>query len=131
MIDRSALAVARAEPPELLALAGELAALAATTPDGDLPRLIGALEQAKALAWVRLTTRAPADEPDTREDRLLTMPLVAERLGITEHQAREMGRRGELPVVTVGERFVRVRSRSLEEWIRRREGGTLGRLGGR
>jgi excisionase family DNA binding protein len=59
------------------------------------------------------------------EDRLLTMPEAAERLGITEHQAREMGRRGELPVVTVGKRFVRVRIGTLEDWIRQREGATL------
>jgi excisionase family DNA binding protein len=65
------------------------------------------------------------------EDRLLTMPEAAERLGITEHQAREMGRRGDLPVVTVGKRFVRVRVSTLEDWIRRREGATLSRAGGR
>jgi excisionase family DNA binding protein len=65
------------------------------------------------------------------EDRLLTMPEAADRLGITEHQAREMGRRGDLPVVTVGKRFVRVRVRTLEDWIRRREGATLSRVGGR
>jgi predicted DNA-binding transcriptional regulator AlpA len=59
------------------------------------------------------------------EDRLLTMPEAAERLGITEHQAREMGRRADLPVVTVGKRFVRVRVSTLEDWIRRREGATL------
>src|SRR5258708_5599844 len=41
------------------------------------------------------------------EDRLLTMPEAAERLGITEHQAREMGRRGDPPVGTAGKRVVR------------------------
>jgi len=65
------------------------------------------------------------------EDRLLTMPEAAERLGITEHQAREMGRRGELPVVTVGKRFVRVRIGTLEDWIRQREGATLSGARGR
>jgi excisionase family DNA binding protein len=64
-------------------------------------------------------------------DRLLTMPEVAERLGITEHQAREMGRRGDLPVFTVGKRFVRVRVSTLEDWIRRREGATLSSARGR
>jgi excisionase family DNA binding protein len=59
------------------------------------------------------------------------MPETAKRLGITEHQAREMGRRGELPIVTVGERFVRVRAAALEGWILRRERGTLSRPGGR
>lgn len=100
MIDRSALeaAVAAAEPPELLALAGEL----------------------QGRAWSRLFPPQQSAEKYS----LLTMSEVAERLGVTEHQAREMGRRGELPIVTVGERFVRVRATSLEEWIRRRENGT-------
>jgi len=34
-----------------------------------------------------------------------------------------MGRRSELPTVTVGDRFVRVRTGALEDWIRRRENG--------
>jgi excisionase family DNA binding protein len=90
--------------------------------------LIGALESAKATAWARLT--APqSPEPRTRnDDRLLTMPEVAGRLGITEHQAREMGRRGELPVVTVGMRAVRVSAHALAEWITARESGSLPRL---
>jgi excisionase family DNA binding protein len=66
------------------------------------------------------------------DDHLLTMPEVAERLGVTEHQAREMGRRQQLPVITVGDRFVRVRAGALEEWIRLRENGrTIRRGGGR
>ena len=77
------------------------------------------------------TVKASAGTVPAVEDRLLTMPEAAERLGITEHQAREMGRRGDLPVVTVGKRFVRVRVRTLEDWIRRREGATLTRTGGR
>ena len=64
-------------------------------------------------------------------DRLLTMPRAAERLGITEHQAREMGRRGELPVVHVGERHVRVSARALEEWIKRRAQARLAEPGRR
>ena len=59
----------------------------------------------------------------TGEDRLLSMPEVAQRLGIKEHRARELGRRHELPTVTVGDRGVRVSTRGLDEWIRRRETG--------
>jgi hypothetical protein len=59
------------------------------------------------------------------------MPQVADRLGVKEHQAREMGRRNELPVIVIGERFVRVRAGALEEWIRRRENGrSIRRTGG-
>jgi excisionase family DNA binding protein len=111
MIDRPALeaALSRAEAPELLALAGEL----------------------QGRAWASLTTRT-SEHQEPADDRLLTMPEVAERLGVTEHQAREMGRRQELPVITVGDRFVRVRARALEEWIRLRENGrTIRREGGR
>ena len=96
---------------------------------GELPRLIGELEAAKAAAWARLASiGSPKGEAS---DRLLSMPEVARRLGITEHQAREMGRRRELPVVHVGERHVRVSVHALEEWIRRQGNGSLSVLKGR
>jgi len=38
-------------------------------------------------------------------------------LGIPEEHARELGRRGEIPTVRVGERYVRVRLSSLRQWI--------------
>lgn len=102
-----------------------LRAIVAGSPADELPQLIGDLEAAKAAAWARLAAgRAPAPTSGA-SDRLLTMPRVAERLGITEHQAREMGRRGELPVVHVGERHVRVSARALEDWIKRRAQGRL------
>jgi excisionase family DNA binding protein len=89
-----------------------------------LPSIIGVLETVKAVAWSRLTS--PLTPPAaSAEDHLLTMPEVAERLGIKEHQAREMGRRKELPVVTVGLRRVRVSARALDEWIAVRRSGTL------
>ena len=91
-----------------------------------------ALALAARLGALAAGMTVPRRGPDAPEaNRLLTMPEVAERLAVTEHQAREMGRRSELPVITVGERFVRVRARSLEDWIRRREGATLSRARGR
>jgi len=36
-------------------------------------------------------------------------------------RAREMGRKGQLPTVALGDRGIRVRQRSLEDYIRRRE----------
>jgi excisionase family DNA binding protein len=89
----------------------------AATPE-ELAEVIGALEGAKASAYARLASKT-VPRP-AAEDRLLNMVEVAERLGITEHQAREMGRRGEIPVTTVGERFVRVRASALEDWILQR-----------
>ena len=107
----------------------ELPALAAATTAEELPALLGALEAAKAVAWARITAPPRAAEPAApapAPDRLLTMPDVAAQLGITEHQAREMGRRGKLPTVRVGERRVRVRASALADWVKRREiGGTL------
>ncbi len=100
----------------------ELSRIAAETPRSSLAVLIGALAHAQAVALARLLTPA-AEPPDEAADTLLTMPEVARRLGVTEHQARELGRRGELPTVTVGERLVRVRGGALVEWIRRRESG--------
>jgi len=109
----------------------DLRALVANAEPADLPSLVGELEAAKAAAWARLAGPS-ARPPDAPADRLLTMPQAAERLGITEHQARELGRRGDLPTVLVGERHVRVRASTLTEWIRRREKGcTLSRTGGR
>lgn len=104
-----------------------LTAVVAAAP-GDLPAIIGDLECAKATAYARLATPVLANETD--DDPLLRMPEVARRLSINLHQAREMGRRGELPVTTVGERFVRVRAGALNDWIRRRERATLSRSGG-
>lgn len=109
----------------------DLQAAVAETPRQELPALVGVLAAAQAVALARLTTRTPEDRRPA-DDRLLTMPEVAERLGITEHQARAMGRRGELPTLTVGDRFVRVRATALEEWIRRRENGrSIRERGGR
>jgi len=52
------------------------------------------------------------------------MEEVARVLGVPLTQARELGRRGELPVVHVG-RYVRVRAGALAEWMALRENGRL------
>jgi excisionase family DNA binding protein len=111
--------------------AEDLLRAVAEAPPAELPAVVVTLAQAQAVALGRLMTRGPEDRARA-DDRLLTMPEVAERLGVTEHQAREMGRRGELPTLTVGDRFVRVRAVTLDDWIRRRENGrTIHRHGGR
>lgn len=89
----------------------------------ELPVIVGELERLRALAWSRLAM--PSAPAAAVEDVLLEMPEVARRLGIKEAQAREMGRRGELPVVHVGERHVRVRASALAGWIAQRERGTV------
>jgi len=99
----------------------DLEALVAEADQADLPRLIGQLAQAQAAATARLVAPAPAR---TDEDRLVDMDEVARLLDVPVTQARELGRRGELPVVKVG-RYVRVRAGALAEWIALRDGGRL------
>ena len=53
--------------------------------------------------------------------RLLKVPEVAERLGVSRHRVYELIRKRKLPAVYLG-RSVRVDAEVLEEWIRR--GGT-------
>ena len=93
----------------------------------ELPALAGKLREAELLAEMKLRSVTPdaSGKRHDETDRLLTMPEAAERLGITVHHAREMGRRGELPVILVGDRRVRIRAAALEEWIRRRERATV------
>jgi excisionase family DNA binding protein len=88
----------------------------------DLPALLGALETAKAEAWSRMAAAMrPSEAGPEEQERLLTLPEVAERLGESEHFARELGRRGELPLVRLGKRHLRVRPSALREWIARHE----------
>jgi len=93
-----------------------LAAITAADPI-DLPRAVGVLAEAQAIAHRRLVTPQKQVDPDV----LLKMSEVAARLGIDEETAREYGRRGELPTVLVGDRSVRVREASLGKYMRDRE----------
>jgi len=89
----------------------------------ELPQLAGLLEAARVKLALRLVAPAAA-KPD--DDRLVDMDEVARVLGVPVAHARELGRRGELPVVHVG-RYVRVRSGALVEWMALRENGRLPR----
>ncbi len=55
--------------------------------------------------------------PGSQEDRLLTIPEVAERLSVPRAYAYELARRGELPTVRVGKKYVRVPVVALEKWL--------------
>ena len=101
-----------------------LLALARETPQPNLPRVLGMLAEAQAEALARLRPPQP-NGALADEERLVDMPEVAKVLGIPEEHARELGRRGEIPTVRVGERYVRVRLSSLRRWIETNEGGTL------
>ncbi len=101
MIDRADLerVLAGAQPQELVTLGSEIT----------------------GRGFVALVAQKGAPQ---EEDRLLDMVEVAKALGVVAGQARDMGRRGELPIVMVG-RYVRVRASSLREWMDTREAGRL------
>jgi excisionase family DNA binding protein len=56
-----------------------------------------------------------------RPARLLGAAEVAEVLGVRETFVYELARRGELPAVRIGERYVRFRPEALWAWIEQRE----------
>jgi excisionase family DNA binding protein len=91
----------------------------ATTEAGDRPGLVVAL--AARLARLGAGMVGPPSTPESvcEEERLLTLPEVARRLGVPEEHARELGRRNELPTVQVG-RYVRVRPEDLRAFVGKR-----------
>ena len=87
----------------------------------ELPEVAAALELARVKLQLRLVAPAPAKAD---ADRLVDMEEVARVFGVPVAHARELGRRGELPIVHVG-RYVRVRAGALTEWMALRESGRL------
>jgi excisionase family DNA binding protein len=55
--------------------------------------------------------------------RLLTADEVALLLGVPRAFIYTLSRRGELPTVRVGERYLRYRAQSIQDWIAGRERG--------
>lgn len=60
--------------------------------------------------------------------RLLSAEDVAELLGVPRTFVYALARRGDLPVVRVGERYVRFRAETLEQWIAAQESPAQGRI---
>lgn len=104
----------------------DLPALVREAPIEELPALLGRLAEAEAVARLRLSTAAVAASTNGRgqeaEDRVLDMPTVAGRLAVSLYTAREMGRRGDLPVIPRGRR-VGVLESSLRRFLKERERG--------
>jgi excisionase family DNA binding protein len=57
--------------------------------------------------------------------RLLTADDVAGVLGVPRTFVYALARRGELPTVRVGERYVRFRTQALDQWIEHQETNRL------
>lgn len=51
------------------------------------------------------------------EQRLITVPMAASRLGLSRSKGWQLAQRNEIPVVRIG-RSVRVPVDALDEWIR-------------
>ncbi len=104
----------------------------ADVPVEQIPAVIGqlaALQLRLVARWLAETDRQPSSATRGHEE-LLTMTAVAETLDVPVAYARELGRRGELPVIRVGRKYVRVRRSVLDAWIAQREdrhrGGGVG-----
>jgi excisionase family DNA binding protein len=64
------------------------------------------------------TKTAPIED---RPSRLLGADEVASLLGVPTGFVYSLARRGELPTVRIGERYVRFRAPALERWIAEKE----------
>jgi len=73
------------------------------------------------------TTTAPISSSH-RPGRLLAANDVAELLGVPRTFVYTLARRGDLPTVRVGERYVRFRAEALEQWIAAQETTRVGGL---
>ena len=99
---------ALAASPEL---AGELSAnLAAAL----LAKLVGAQT---ALLGRLLAGSGNGTHPGSAPEPLLKIPDVAKRLDVPTAFAYELARRGEIPTVRIGKKYVRVSSAALEKWM--------------
>ncbi len=61
------------------------------------------------------------DIPVVAAGRLLTADQVAIVLGVPRAFVYALSRRGELPTVRVGQRYVRYRAQTVQEWIASQE----------
>jgi excisionase family DNA binding protein len=79
------------------------------------------LERARIRVLRRIAaTSAPAPKNGNGEE-LLTPEEVAERLKVAKPYVYDLCRRGDLPSVPVGPRYVRIPRRAFEEYVRARE----------
>ncbi len=74
---------------------------------------------------VRLGVLAEQAAKGLADERLLTLPEVAAVLAVPEGEAYALARRGVLPTVRVGSKYVRMRRADLEAWLQTRRDGHL------
>ena len=99
---------------DLTALLAEPAS-AVAVPTQIIPELLGELERIKAELWAQLLRCSTETRNGHREDadaKLLTAAQAAELTNVPESWIRAAARRGELPSVKIGRRYVRFRRQS-------------------
>ena len=117
--DRAGTMVPAAE--NLDQLLGRLERAADELPPEFVAPLLGRLETLKMRLWGRAVAQVgPAQsEPVAADEQLLTAAEVAARLAVPKAFVYELARRGELPTLHVGARYVRIPATALEQWVRR------------
>jgi excisionase family DNA binding protein len=100
--------------------AARLRALADRAGDLDAPELAGEIEALRARLWAAAITPptdaiSAAAAPDP--SRLLTDGEVAQVLGVGRSTVEALRRRGSLPGVAVGDKYVRTRRRDLDAFV--------------
>jgi excisionase family DNA binding protein len=73
-----------------------------------------------------MQTHTPITTPTSTSGRLLTADDVADVLGVPRTFVYALARRGVLPTVRVGERYVRFRTQALDQWIEQQETNRIG-----
>ncbi len=101
----------------------------ATVPSEHAPALLGELERVKAVLWARIMRESlQPTTPALGEEVWLTIPQVAERLGIPIQRAYELARhQGGLPTIRLG-RSLRVSPTELTAWLGQQKKGLDKRL---
>jgi excisionase family DNA binding protein len=67
------------------------------------------------------STEPPPTASESRPGRLLEAEDVADLLGVNATFVYALVRRGDLPAVRIGERYVRFRAQTLARWIEEQE----------
>jgi len=91
-------------------------ARAAEVPVEGIPALLGDIERLKAALWVQLLRRSTESGNGHKENadaKLLTASQAAELANAPVSWIRAAARRGELPCVKIGRRYVRFRRADL------------------
>jgi excisionase family DNA binding protein len=99
-----------ADPTLVSELSPQICAALATTAAAVVVTLSGRMVMASA---------ASGNSEARGTSQLLNIPTVAKLLDVPQSFAYELARRGDLPTVKVGSKYVRVRVDDLDAWIAR------------